>query len=216
VLDKLLSGSGDPATITSALGRSAGEGHLQLWAARPAEQSQISGTPLAGELPVTRGPFASVSVDSATGTKLDYYLDRTLDYSAGGCSGHYRDSTISVRLLNAAPRHGLPPYVLERGDRDHGLIQSVERTPQNRLFVFIHATDGAALVAATLNGRPTQVSAGVERGHAVFGAEVTLNPGVASTISLHLSEPTSTGSPQTQVQSMARPQRTVLDAPACH
>jgi hypothetical protein len=215
VLSKMLSGLGNPATITSALGTSAGEGHLALWSARPSEQAQISGTPLAGELPDTRGPFASVSVDSATGSKLDYYLDRSLDYQAGSCSGPNRDSTITVRLLNSAPRHGLPPYVRLRGDRDLGRKDEVERVPQSRLFVFIHATAGAALVGATVDGKPAQVGAGVERGHSVFSLELTLNPGVPRTITLHLSEPTSAGQAQTKVQPMARPQRTILSVPAC-
>jgi hypothetical protein len=215
VLHRLLSGVGDPATITSALGRSAGEGHLSLWSARPDEETEISGTPLAGELPSGPGPFASVSVDSATGTKLDYYLDRALDYQAGSCSAAQRSSTISVRLLNAAPRQGLPAYVRLRGDRDLGRKEAVERVPQNRLFVFIHATAGAALVGATIDGKPAALGSGVERGHAVFSVELTLNPGVPRTIAVHLSEPTAPGPAQTKVQPMARPQRTVFDVPTC-
>lgn len=215
VLHKLLSGSGDAAAITTALGQSAGGGHLALWSAHPGEQVQISGTPLAGELPATRSPFGSVSVDSATGTKLDYYLDRTLTYSAGSCSADYRDSTITVTLANNAPRHGLPPYVLLRGDIDHGRKSRVEKVPQNRLFVFIHATGGAALLRGTIDGKAAQFSQGIERNHAVFGIEVTLNPGAPRTITLSLSEPTASGAATTQVQPMARPQRTRIAVPTC-
>jgi hypothetical protein len=216
VIHKTLSGIGDPQAITTALGRSAGTGHLALWSARPNEQAQISGTPLAGELSRSPGPFASVSVDSAIGSKLDYYLDRALTYTAASCSGDVRNSVITVRLTNNAPLRGLPPYVRLRGD--HAVVgpEVVEKTPQNRLFVYIHTTAGASLRApATLDGRPILMSQGIERGHAVYGAEVTLDPGVSTTLQLRLAEPSVPGAPLTKVQPMARPQQTRLRAPVC-
>jgi hypothetical protein len=215
VLRKLLSGSGSPTAITTALGRSAGAGHLALWSANSREQAQISGTPLAGELPSTTSPFASVSVNNATGSKLDYYLNRTLSYSARPCSGKYRGSTIAVTLENDAPLHGLPPYVRLRGDINHGQRLKVEKVPQNRLFVFIHATNGAALLGGTIDGMPAQFSQGVERNHATFGTELTLDPGAPRTIRLRLSEPVTPGVATTRVQPMARPQQTRLAVPAC-
>ncbi|MBV9486233.1 MAG: DUF4012 domain-containing protein [Frankiaceae bacterium] len=216
VIHKLLSGSGDPVAITKALGASAGAGHLALWAANSSEQAELSGTPLAGELPETAAPFAAVHVDNATASKLDYYLDRSFAYQAGQCAGDYRDSTITVRLTNQAPRHGLPPYVRTRGDRDFQGNGTVERVPQNRLFVYIHTTNGAALRRATLGGKTVQVTEGVEHGHPVFGLEVTLDPGQPETIRLRLIEPTTaTGPAQTMVQPMARLQQTHVDVPIC-
>jgi hypothetical protein len=213
VLRKLLSGSGDAAAITSALGRSADGGHLALWSTKPQEQAEVSGTPLANELPSTPSPFASVSVDNATGSKLDYYLNRKLSYSARSCSGKYRSSAIAVTLTNNAPLHGLPPYVRIRGDiGGNGLI---EKVPQNRLFVFIHATGGAALLGGTVDGKLTQFSQGVERNHAVFSTLLTLDPGVPRTIRLRLSEPTSPGVATTHVQPLARPQQTRIAVPTC-
>lgn len=215
VLHHLLSGVGDPQAITTALGRAAGGGHLSLWSAHPDEQAQITGTPLAGALPRTRSPFAALTVDSATGTKLDYYLDRSFSYTAEACSSGYRDATITARLTNRAPAHGLPAYVRLRGDRHGGTALSVERRPVNRDLVYLHATAGAALRQATLDGRPVAVSAGTEAGHAVFGLEVTLQPGVSRTVRLTLSEPSLTGAATTKVQPLARPQRTHVDVPAC-
>jgi hypothetical protein len=215
VIKKMLSGSGSPSAITAALGRSAGAGHLALWSSRPAEQAEISGTPLAGELPDSSAPFAAVHFDSATSSKLDYYLLRSLSYRAGSCGGSTRTSTITVKLDNDAPLHGLPAYVRLRGDRDFGRVLKPERVPQNRLFMFIHATGGAALVGATLDGRPVQMSEGVERHHAVFGLEITLDPQVVRTVQLHLVEPTAAGPATTQVQPMAIGQKTSLDVPTC-
>ncbi|HVT21123.1 MAG TPA: DUF4012 domain-containing protein, partial [Mycobacteriales bacterium] len=111
VIRKLLSGAGDAQAMTAALGQAAGGGHLELWSRRAAEQTQITGTPLAGELSPTTAPFASVTVNNAYASKLDYYLDRTLRYEAGGCGSSRRESTIRITLNNDAPLHGLPAYV---------------------------------------------------------------------------------------------------------
>jgi Protein of unknown function (DUF4012) len=213
VLHKMLSGSGDPQAIASAIGEAAGQGHLALWSRRPAEQAEIIGTPLAGALSPTTAPFASVSVDNATGSKLDYYLDRTLSYQAGGCSSSQRSSTITVTLDNQAPRHGLPDYV-RLLERDNG-TSTVEPVPDSRLFVFIHATAGAALQRATLDGKVVAVGSGLERGHPVYLVEVLLHPDAPRTIELHLTEPTTAGAATTQVQPLYRPQRTRFDVPRC-
>jgi hypothetical protein len=219
VIRQMLSGSGNPQAITSALGRAAGGGHLELWSAQPADQARIIGTPLAGALPETPGPFASVSVDNATASKLDYYLDRTLRYQAGGCSASQRSSTITVTLDNDAPRHGLPDYVrlVQGGDSvsQTDTTTRVESVPNNRLFVFIHATAGAALQGATLDGKRVPVGSGLEGGHPVYLVDVLLHPGKPRTIVLHLTEPTVEGAATTQVQPLARPQQTLFDVPKC-
>jgi hypothetical protein len=215
VLHKMLSGSGDPHRIAEALGYAAGRGDLELWSALPREEAAISGTPLAGEIPSLRTPFVSLSIDSGTGSKLDYYLERTLTYHAGSCSGPTRVATINVTLTNAAPRVGLPPYVRFRGDLNNGHSLVVETVPRNADLVWVHVTNGAALLNATLDGKPVVVSSGVEAGKALFGARINLDPGVPRTLSLRVQEPVLPGPVLTKVQPMARPQHTVVSAPVC-
>lgn len=214
VLDKMLSGSGDPHRIAAELGHAAGLGDLELWAARPQEERAITGTPLAGEIPSLRTPFVSLSIDSGTGSKLDYYLDRSLSYHANSCSGSTRVATITVTLTNAAPR-GLPPYVRLRGDLNGGRSLVVESVPRNADLVWVHASTGSALLSATLDGKPVVVSAGIEAGKAVFGARINLDPGVPRTLLLKVQEPVLPGPVLTKVQPMARPQNTVVSAPVC-
>jgi hypothetical protein len=213
VIRKMLSGSGSAVAITSALGKAAGEGHLELWSRRPAEQSQIIGTPLAGALPVTTGPFASVTVDNATSSKLDYYLDRSLTYQAGGCSADQRASSIAVTLTNNAPRHGLPAFV--RATALHNGDLTVPKVPNNHLFVFIHATSGASLRRATVDGRPVAVGSGLEQGHPVYFVDLHIAPGASRTIVVNLTEPSTPGAPTTKVQPLARPQQTRFEVPRC-
>ncbi|HVW80640.1 MAG TPA: DUF4012 domain-containing protein [Mycobacteriales bacterium] len=214
VIHKMLSGAGDPQAITSALGRTAGEGHLELWSQRPDEQTSITGTPLAGELSPTTGPFASVSINNAYASKLDYYLNSRLSYQAGGCSSSRRSSTITVELTNNAPRHGLPVYVRSK-QITTAAEPTIQRVPNNKEYVFIHATTGASLLRATLDGHVIAVGATLERGHPVFMVPVLLRPGVPQTIVLNLSEPTAPGAAITRVQPLARPQVTHFAVPRC-
>lgn len=213
VIKKMLSGSGDAQLITETLGHMAGAGHLELWSTRSSEQQQIRGTPLAGELSAAPSPYAAVTVDNAFASKLDYYLHRRLDYRAGGCSASTRSSTITITLTNAAPRHGLPAYVRLRAVP--GTRPVVEQVPTNKLLVFVHATAGAVLNRATLDGKVVGVGSGLEHGHPVYLVQVVLQPGVPRTIRLELTEPTTRGAATTQVQPLAQPQQTVLDVPRC-
>jgi hypothetical protein len=91
----------------------------------------------------------------------------------------------------------------------------VENVPQSRLLVYVHATDGAALLGATLNGKPALVGASVESGHPVFVEDIALDPGVPQVMKLHLQEPVVAGRAGTMIQPMARPQHTTLDVPTC-
>jgi hypothetical protein len=211
ILHKLLSGGGDSQAIATALGHEAGTSHLSIWSAQPAEQAQISGTPLAGEIPATKAPFVSLTVDNAGASKLDYYLDRTLTYRAISCSGSTRSAVVTVTLTNTAPAHGLPSYVTIRGDLPSGN----EPVADNHVLAYVHTSDGANLTDATLDGHELGVSTGIEQGHPVYYFDVVLAPGVPRTAVLDLTEPIPHGAPQTKVQPLARAQKTRLDVPTC-
>jgi Protein of unknown function (DUF4012) len=211
ILHKLLSGGGDSQAIATALGHEAGTSHLSIWSAQPAEQAQISGTPLAGEIPVTKAPFVSMTVDNAGASKLDYYLDRTLTYRAVTCSGPTRPAVVTVTLNNTAPAHGLPAYVTIRGD----LASGNEAVSDNHVFVYVHTSDGARLTDATMDGNELGISSGIEQGHPVYYFDVVLAPGQPRTAVLHLTEPIPHGAPTTKVQPLARSQQTHLDVPTC-
>lgn len=211
VTDKLLSGVGNARALIKALGKAAGSGHLELYSAHPAEEAVIASTPLGGQIPEDGRPFAAFSVTNGGGDKLDYYLNRSLTYTAGPCTGPRRSSTITIRLTNEAPLSGLPPYVRSRPDL--GIVEKVPRSP---LIIFVYASQNAFLKGATVNGRQALVQPLMERGHPMFEIELTLSPGVPEVLTLHLDEPSWPGQAQTFVQPLARSQRTRLDVPVCH
>jgi protein-tyrosine-phosphatase len=194
VFARLLSGEGDPKTLAVQLAKSAGEGRLLVYSAHAKEQQQLEQSSLAGDVPDTARPFAGLVVNNYSGSKLDYYLDRTLAYRRSSCpaADGTSTSTITVTLKNDPPK-GLPAYVVLQLDT-RGYVGKPPRGA-NSEYVEVLATHGAQLVGATLDGKELLVTGAQSQGHAVFAFNVALLPGQARTIVLHLTEPTTRGKP---------------------
>ncbi|MFF5013619.1 DUF4012 domain-containing protein [Streptomyces sp. NPDC001165] len=182
------------------------DGRLKVWSAHPAEQLLLESRPYSGTLPNAPGPFAGLVVNNAAGGKLDYYLDRSLTWEAGACSGGGRTVTVTMILTNRAPASGLPDYVTMRVDSPPYRT----RPGDNRLKVSYYAGAGATLTDATLDGRRALLAPGVERGHSVFTKDLELPAGSRRTLVLHLLEPHADGAPTLLRQSLVTPLRTTL------
>ncbi|WP_406170433.1 DUF4012 domain-containing protein [Streptomyces sp. NBC_00996] len=182
------------------------DGRLKVWSAHTAEQRLLESRPYSGTLPNAPGPFAGLVVNNAAGGKLDYYLDRSLTWEAGACSGGDRAVTATMTLTNRAPASGLPDYVTMRVDSPPYRT----RPGDNRLLVSYYAGVGATLADATLDGRRALLAPGIERGHSVFTLDLELPAGSSRTLVLHLREPHADGSPTLLQQSLVRPLRTTL------
>jgi len=205
---KLLGGAGEPQALAGALGRATGEKRLLVYSTRAAEQQRLAATEVGGTLPETAGPFAAVVVNNAAGSKLDYYLHRTLSYTTRGCLYGMPRTRIEVTLTNTAPGGGLPPYVTMRLDPAGGTRGAREPSGTNVSLVSVYAARGAGLLGATRDGKRLLVHAGLERGHPVFTTRVTLPPGGTSRFSFDLVEPASSASPQGWAQPLVLPQET--------
>ncbi|MFI5687282.1 DUF4012 domain-containing protein [Streptomyces sp. NPDC051636] len=182
------------------------DGRLKLWSAHPREQRLLETRPYAGTLPDTPGPFAGLVVNNAAGSKLDYYLDRSLVWEANGCAGGGRAVTVTVTLTNRAPSAGLPGYVTLR--EDHPPYRT--RPGDNRLLVSYYAGVGAGLTGATVDGRTALLASGTERGHPVYTLDLELPAGARRTLVLHLWEPHADGRPVLLRQPLVTPLRATL------
>jgi hypothetical protein len=181
------------------MARGAGEGRILLWAARPQEEASVLGTPLAGT-PLDRSqPLAAVVLNNGGGGKMDYYVDRTLTYEVLSCDATSRRVRATIRMKNDAPASGLPAYTAARVDDPSA------PDGQTRTFVNYYTTAGAKLTGATVDGRGTTVTVGVERGHPVFAFDVEIDPGKTRTMVLEYTEPRVKGPLTVPVQPLARP-----------
>lgn len=210
VVGQVTSGAGSTTELLRALGRAAGEGRLAVWSADAGEQEVLATTPLAQVVPDDAAPYAGVTVNNFSNGKLDYYLDRSVRYTAGDCSGDVRSSEVSVTLTNNAPTSGLPGYVTNQRD---DFPQGPAGTTAVNLQLL--ATTGATASGITIDGEPTQVTSSVERNHPALGAVVQIPPGQSRTVVFDLVEPTAAGAARVPTQPLVQPMDVTVDVPVC-
>ena len=208
---KILAARGDPAALLRAAGKAVGERRILVWNADPAVQADLAQTSLAGIIPTTTAPYVGLSIVNAAGSKLDYYLDRSLTWQRAGC-GPTRRTTVTITLTNHAPASGLPPYVTTRLDSHSYPVKPGD----NRLAVSYLATQGALLSDITVAGRPGRGRMGAELGHPMYVVDVEVPRGTSRAIVLHLSEPAGTGAPIVLRQPLVRPLHVTLHDAVCN
>ncbi|MFE7772961.1 DUF4012 domain-containing protein [Streptomyces sp. NPDC057445] len=182
------------------------DGQMTVWSAHRNEQGELESRPLGGSLPQGPEPYAGLVVNNAAGTKLDYYLDRTLDWYSGPCTARGREVTVKAVLSNRAPSSGLPAYVTARLDKPF----YATRQGDNRLLVSYYATAGANLIKATVDGRTALMTPTFERGHPVYTFDIEVPAGGSRTMTLRLLEPWSDDPPTVLNQRLPRPLRATL------
>lgn len=202
-----------PRQLLDALGKAVGEGRIALWSSSPADQQLLEETPLAHVIPDDPAPYAGVVVNNLGGNKLDYYLKRSIEYSADPCDGETRKSTVTIRLTNTAPDGPLPDYVAG----SPGLPELPYSVPSGASVssVLLLATSNAKLTSAIADGRRVPVFTGTERGHPLFEVQVVIKRGQTMELRFLLTEPTSPGAPRVPIQPLLDDVTPVVAVPEC-
>lgn len=215
VVTKVTGPVDSPRKLLDALGKAVGERRIAIWSAQPGEQDLLEETPLAHAIPDDPAPYAGVVINNLGGNKMDYYLEREIEYAADGCDGETRMSTVTVRLKNTVqPDAQLPDYVAGTG----GLISDVPfEVPSGTMVTSIRllGTQNASLVGALANGERVPVTQGVERGHPSYEVQVLIPPGKSGELTFRLSEPTSAGAPRVPIQPLVDEVTPVVSVPEC-
>ncbi|MEQ4717354.1 DUF4012 domain-containing protein [Nonomuraea sp. B19D2] len=197
----------DPTAVLPTLSKLVNERRVQVWSRRDAEQERLAATSLGGVLPEESGPFAGLVINNSAGTKLDYYLDRSLQYELGSCRGDGRRLTRArIQLTNDVPRVKLPSYVTDR-------LDAWKRRPavgSNQAWVSFYAAVGAEIKAVRIDGKPAPIIKEVERSHPVYSTVLNFAPRRTRTLEFVMLEPASLALPVIPVQPLARPQQTRL------
>jgi hypothetical protein len=153
-------------------------------------------------------------INNLGGNKLDYYLDREIEYAADGCDGQTRKSTVTIRLTSTAPDKSLPDYVTNSA----GILPEIPiAVPTGTMLTSVRllATKDAKLVSAIANGQRIPVFTNTERGHPSFEVQVAIPPGQSGEVSFHLSEPTSAGAARVPIQPLRDNVTPVVSVPEC-
>lgn len=204
-----------PRKLLDALGRAVGERRIAVWSSNPADQALLEQTPLAHVIPDDPAPYAEVVVNNLGGNKMDYYLDRQIEYVADGCAGDTRMSTVTVRLTNTVGDvTPLPEYV---AGKMGFTSKSALNVPKGTMLTSVRllATQGAKLVSALSNGQKVPVFEEVERGHPSYVVQVAIPPGKSGVLTFRLSEPNAPGAARVPVQPLVDSVIPRVSVPRC-
>jgi len=151
--------------------QTADDRHLLVYSEDPALQKGLLRTPVGGALvpPNSEGNFMSVVVNSSAGSKVDFYQDRDIRYSAILDEDGTARVAFDLALSNQAPTFGQPAYVI-------GPIQPMkENGPVGPILKDLEAGESVALVNvycgadcvpgdALLDGAPIRLRSAVDLG----------------------------------------------------
>jgi uncharacterized protein DUF4012 len=210
VVKKMTGRVASPRQLLDALGKAVTERRILVWSAVPIEQQILEETPPAHVVPKGPAPYEAVVINNVGGNKIDYYLTRQIEYTAGGCSAKIRRSTVTVRLTNNVPDAPLPDYVIGQS----GLLGTPLVVPKgvNVASVSLLATANAQLRSATLDGKNAKIfPAGMERGHPIFETRVQIERGQT----VELIEPTTRGVARVPIQPLLDDVIPVVSVPEC-
>jgi hypothetical protein len=169
VVVRLLSGSlPRPAELSKVLSPLVEERRLLFWTDEAVEQDLLDRTGLLGSLPELGddGGF-SVSVTNASGSKIEIFLERTVDVRIEEDLSGNRELIADVTLTNGSPASGLPNYVIGNAV---GLPDG-----WSRLFVSFYGPP--SVVSVTLDGSPIEIEPATEAGWSAYGDFVDIPPG---------------------------------------
>lgn len=171
---------GAPARIAKVLGAAAHEGHLLLSFTRPEEQALAEQLDVAGELGPVRSDALLVNTQNAGANKIDYYLDRRIDYRVRvspdpGKRTARVETRLTVRLENTAPAAGLPQIVI--GPFADGFVAG-----ENRSYVSVYT--GLDLRSATVDGAPVGIATQREVSRRVVSLGVAIPATSTRTVTL--------------------------------
>jgi hypothetical protein len=189
-VDQATSGTlGKPAQIAKVLGAAAHSGHLSLAFARPEEQRLAEQLDIAQKMAPIRSDSVAITTSNVGGNKLDYYLDRDVDYRvmlhpSDNGKTVLADGDLAVKLTNTAPDTGLPSIVI--GPYDSRFVAG-----QNRSYISLYS--GLTFRSAAVDGSAVAVAPGRERGRNVYSllqdvfakSSKTVTAKTSGTVALH-------------------------------
>ncbi|MEP6758531.1 MAG: DUF4012 domain-containing protein [Actinomycetota bacterium] len=95
-----------------AIATSVADGHLRVFSTNPDIEGALATMGADGALVPTAGDLLAVTVNNGSGSKVDYYAERAVDYDVQLGGEGEALATATVTIANDAPTHGLPRYVI--------------------------------------------------------------------------------------------------------
>lgn len=210
--NKLASGSQSPLVLASPMARAASEGRVLVYSADSQIEQKLEPWPISGTIDTRPGPYAFLVVNNMGGNKMEYYLQRTLQYNLQQCQSGVATSEITTTLLNSIPRGvALPNYVDDRQDAQKGK----NARGSTLLSQMVLLPMGAQVKSVELDGKPVSYTPTRENGRPGIAVATNLKPRMAAKLQIVLEEPGSENQPRVPVQPLVKDQKTIVSWPGC-
>jgi hypothetical protein len=156
VLRRFVTMEGADVARLLAIGDAVASGHLKVYAARdPSLIDAMDQLGIDGGLPEPVGDVLAITVNSASGSKVDFYSHRRVVHEVALGPGGSAVSTTDITIANDAPSRGLPASVLQ--PRPPGTYPG-----DNVSSVTITCAFTCDLVEAQRDGDPAELTSGRE------------------------------------------------------
>jgi hypothetical protein len=157
--DTFVQHGGESLEKLKALAHATSRGHIKIYTVDPGFEQGLGIADLDGALHAPAGDdLLSVVVNSRSGSKVDYYVTRTIDYGVQLGGDQQSFATTEVRLRNEAPKEKLPGYVNDPQVKGWAVGDDVS-------LVSVSCPGACPLVSAQRNGADEAMRVGSELGY---------------------------------------------------
>lgn len=173
--------SGDlpsPQKILRLLGPAVQQKHLLVSSLDDAEDAALAEAGLNGRVRRHGSDTLAVVTQNASGNKIDWFLERDLDYRVSIAEDAVLTATLEVTLRNAAPPAGLPDYLIGN--------TVMPRLPRGTSRLYVSVYTPWNLSEARLADRPTTMESEAEVGLRVYSTFVDVPPQGSVVLALDL------------------------------
>jgi hypothetical protein len=179
VFDRFLQMDGQAIARLMVISNAAAEGHLRIYSTNPTIEGALTTLGIDGAVSQPAGDIMGVTVNNASGGKVDFYSTRQVDYDVqlGGTGEAVSAATVTIR--NGAPTSGEPRYVIGPNPNVPG-AKAGDQIPITT--VWCHAP--CTLASATRDGKSVSVATGSENGVPWLQDYRTIPAGSTGTLSV--------------------------------
>ncbi len=172
----------------------AGERHIQVFSEDPSMQAALNATAIGGALrpPRADGDLLSVVVNSAAGSKVDFYQERNISYSVDLGDDGAATAELELTLRNTAPTSGPPRYVIGPFpvvDGGAGPILRGLEAGESVALVNVYCGADCIPREARMHGAPVEVATNEDLGIRYVQHYFPIRSGEQETLTLSWDEP---------------------------